>query len=101
MKKKHEKREDAKMRPAVKLHGEELFSVELTDDEFNALTAEQLREALSSYSGIVSVVRRADGTLTLIDYSGCDGEQFVARIKDHPDGSFTVKEYQRNKVQRS
>jgi hypothetical protein len=48
MKKKYEKRGNAKMRPAVKIHGEELFSVVLTDDEFNALTAEQLREALSS-----------------------------------------------------
>jgi hypothetical protein len=95
---------DAKMtdklieRAAVKIWGDELFSVVLTDDEFNALTADQLREALTAYSCQI-VVRRADGTFTMIDYSGCDGEQFDVRIVNHPDGSFTVKEYRRSKEQ--
>ena len=52
MKKKYEKREDVTMtdklveRTVVKFDYDELFSVVLTDDELNALTADQLREAL-------------------------------------------------------
>jgi hypothetical protein len=59
-------------RTVVKIWGDELFSVVLTDDEFNALTADQLREAVTAYSCQI-VVRRADGTFSMIDWSGCDG----------------------------
>lgn len=98
MKKKYEKREDVTMtdklveRTVVKFDYDELFSVVLTDDELNALTADQLREALFAWSEIVSVARYADGTFTLTDYSE---DEFDARIVNHPDGTFTVKEYQR------
>jgi hypothetical protein len=90
-----------KLRPAVKIHGDELFSVILTDNELNACTADQLREAIKRLWPAQYVVRRADGSFKVIDYSGCDGDQFTVRIKNHPDGSFTVKEYRRNEVQTS
>jgi hypothetical protein len=103
MKTKYEKRGDAKTtdklieRTVVKKWGDELFSIVLTDDELNALTAAQLREVVEVVTACTceSVVRRSDGTLSVIDYSGCDGEQFCARIVNHSDGSFEVKEYRK------
>ena len=97
MRTKHEKCGDATItdklieRDVVKIHGDELFSVVLTDDELNTLTADQLREAVTVY-GCQFVVRRADGTFTMVDYSGCDGEHFDAHIVNHPDGTFEVVE---------
>ena len=81
-------------RTVVRIWHDELFSVVLTDDELNALTAEQLREAVTA-NGCWQVVRRADGTFTMIEESGSDGEWFCARIVNHSDGSFEVKEYRK------
>jgi hypothetical protein len=100
MKTKHKKRGDAKMtdklieRTVVKIWGDELFSIVLTDDELNALAAHQWLQAVTA-NGCWHVVRRADGTFTIIEESGSDGEWFCARIVNHSDGSFEVKEYRK------